>query len=432
MSAHSVNENLTKDGRTITCEWLNTPLFEEDGRFAGILCLAQDVTERLALEEQFRQAQKMEAFGQLAGGVAHDFNNLLTVISGYSELLLETLPADDPNREMIQEILKAGVRAALLTRQLLAFSRKQLVQPQVLDLNAVVASTEKMLGRLIGEDMNLTTVLAHGLDRVKVDPGQVEQVIMNLVVNARDAMPEGGRITIETANVDLDESYAQSQLRVKPGRYVLLAVSDVGCGMSEEVKARIFEPFFTTKEAGMGTGLGLATVFGIVKQSGGHVRVHSKVGHGTTFKIYLPSVTEAVSPNPMEERPATVLTGDETILLVEDEERVRAITRLALQTNGYTVLEAANGVEAIGVAKQYAGPIHLLVSDVVMPQMGGRQLAERLKALHPQMRTLFVSGYTDDAVVRRGVLQAEVAFLQKPFSMDALHRKVRGVLNEVG
>jgi two-component system, cell cycle sensor histidine kinase and response regulator CckA len=430
MSVHSVNENVTKDGRTITCEWLNTPLFEEDGRFAGILCLTQDVTERLALEEQFRQAQKMEAFGQLAGGVAHDFNNLLTVISGYSELLLEILPPADPNREMIQEILNAGVRAALLTRQLLAFSRKQLVQLQVLDLNALVASTEKMLGRLIGEDMNLTTVLAPGLDRVKVDPGQVEQVIMNLVVNARDAMPEGGKIMIETANVDLDESYAHSHVGVKPGRYVLLAVSDAGCGMSEEVKARIFEPFFTTKEVGKGTGLGLATVFGIVKQSGGQVSVHSEVGRGTAFKIYLPSVADVIPATQAESAP--VLTGAETILLVEDEKAVRAMAGLALQTNGYMLVVAADGEEAIRLCEQHPGPIHLLVTDVVMPRMGGRQLAERLTVLHPETRVLFLSGYTDDAVVRHGVLQSQVQFLQKPFTVDALTRKVRAVLDGVG
>jgi two-component system cell cycle sensor histidine kinase/response regulator CckA len=432
MGAHSVNENVTKDGRTITCEWLNTPLFEEDGRFAGILSLAQDVTERLALEEQFRQAQKMEAFGQLAGGVAHDFNNLLTVISGYSEMLLEILPPADPNREMIQEILKAGVRAALLTRQLLVFSRKQLVQLQVLDLNAVVASTEKMLGRLIGEDMNMTTVLAPDLERVKVDPGQVEQVIVNLVVNARDAMPQGGRITIETANVDLDESYAQSHVGVTPGRYVLLAVSDAGCGMSEEVKARIFEPFFTTKEVGKGTGLGLATVFGIVKQSGGHLRVHSETGRGTTFKIYLPSVADVIPAAQAQTESAPVLTGTETILLVEDEKAVRAMAGFALRTNGYTLVEAADGEEAVRLCERHEGPIHLLVTDVVMPRMGGRQLTERLKTLHPEMRVLFVSGYTDDAVVRHGILQAQVQFLQKPFTVDALIRKVRAVLDGPG
>jgi two-component system, cell cycle sensor histidine kinase and response regulator CckA len=278
----------------------------------------------------------------------------------------------------------------------------------------------------------LTTVLPPGLDRVKVDPGQIEQVIMNLVVNARDAMPHGGRITIETANVDLDESYGQSHDQVKPGRYVLLAVSDTGQGMTEEVKAHLFEPFFTTKEVGKGTGLGLATVFGIVKQSGGHVKTYSEIGYGTTFKIYLPSVAEVIPRVKTQAKPAPAATGRETILLVEDEKAVRTMTRLALQASGYTLLEAADGEEAIRVCEQHRGPIHLLVSDVVMPQMGGRQLAERLTALHTKMRVLFASGYTDDAVVRHGVLQAEVAFLQKPFSMDALQRKVRAVLDEVG
>jgi CheY-like chemotaxis protein len=277
--------------------------------------------------------------------------------------------------------------------------------------------------------VNLTAIPAPGLDRVKVDPGQFEQVIMNLVVNARDAMPQGGRITIETANVDLDASYGRSHAEVEPGRYVLLAVSDTGCGMTEEVKARIFEPFFTTKEVGKGTGLGLATVFGIVKQSGGHIWVYSEVGHGATFKIYLPSADEVAPAEQTQEMQTAALFGAETILLVEDDKAVRAMTRLALQTNGYTVLEAGDGGEAICICEQYPEAIHLLVSDVVMPQMGGRQLAEQLTALHPEMRLLFASGYTDDAVVRHGVLQAEVQFLQKPFSIDALHRKVRDVLD---
>jgi PAS domain S-box-containing protein len=415
-----------KDGSTFPVEAnLNFIRLDRDYTIAVV----RDITERTQLENQYRQAQKMEAFGQLAGGVAHDFNNLLTVILGYSDLILDSLPSGDLTRESVQEIHDAGERAALLTRQLLAFSRKQVVEPQVLDLNSVVASTEKMLGRLIGEDVTLTTVLAAGLEQVKADPGQIEQAIMNLVVNARDAMPRGGRITIETANVDLDESYGKSHAEVEPGRYVLLAVSDNGCGMTEEVKARIFEPFFTTKAVGKGTGLGLATVFGIVKQSGGHVRAYSEVGHGTTFKVYLPSIVEMGSAAQAKAGSPPAPSGVETILLVEDEKAVRALTALALQKKGYTLLEAASSEEAISLCEEHLGPIHLLVSDVVMPEMGGRQLAERLTALRPEMRVLFVSGYTDDAVVRHGVLQAEVAFLQKPFTMDALHRKVRAVLD---
>jgi PAS domain S-box-containing protein len=415
-----------KDGSTFPVEAnLNFIRLDRDYTIAVV----RDITERTQLENQYRQAQKMEAFGQLAGGVAHDFNNLLTVILGYSDLILDSLPPGDLSRGSVQEIHDAGERAALLTRQLLAFSRKQVVEPQVLDLNSVVASTEKMLGRLIGEDVTLTTVLAAGLEQVKADPGQIEQAIMNLVVNARDAMPRGGRITIETANVDLDEGYGKSHAEVEPGRYVLLAVSDNGCGMTDAVKQRIFEPFFTTKAVGKGTGLGLATVFGIVKQSGGHVRAYSEVGHGTTFKIYIPSIVEMGSAAQAKAGSPPAPSGVETILLVEDEKAVRALTGLALQKKGYTLLEAANGEEAIRLCEQHLGPIHLLVSDVVMPEMGGRQLAERLTARHPEMRVLFVSGYTDDAVVRHGVLQAEVAFLQKPFTMDALHRKVRAVLD---
>ncbi|MDQ2948682.1 MAG: response regulator, partial [Acidobacteriota bacterium] len=424
--------NYRKDGTPFWNALSVAPVFSNDGKLCHFVGLQTDVTSLKSLEQQLRQAQKMEAFGQLAGGVAHDFNNLLTVILGYSDLILDSLPPDDLSRGSIQEIHDAGERAALLTRQLLAFSRKQVVEPQILDLNSVVAGTERMLGRLIGEDITLTTVLAAGLDQVKADPGQIEQAIMNLVVNARDAMPRGGRITIETANVDLDEGYGKSHAEVESGRYVLLAVSDNGCGMTEEVKARIFEPFFTTKAVGRGTGLGLATVFGIVKQSDGHVRAYSEVGHGTTFKVYLPSIVEMVSAAQAKAGTPPSPSGVETILLVEDEKAVRALTGLALQKKGYTLLEAASGEEAISLCEEHLGPIHLLVSDVVMPDMGGRQLAERLTVLRPEMRVLFVSGYTDDAVVRHGVLQAEVAFLQKPFTMDALHRKVRAVLDGPG
>jgi PAS domain S-box-containing protein len=421
--------NYRKDGAPFWNALSVAPVFDNGGALSHFVGLQTDVTSLKNLEQQLRQAQKMEAFGQLAGGVAHDFNNLLTVILGYSELMLASLPVGDPSREPIQEICNAGERAALLTRQLLAFSRKQVVEPQVLDLNSVVAGMEKMLKRLIGEDVELTAVPAPGLATVKADPGQVEQVLLNLAVNARDAMPQGGKITIETANVDLDEGYGQSHAEVVPGRYVLLAVSDTGCGMTEQVKAHIFEPFFTTKEVGKGTGLGLATVFGIVKQSGGHVRVYSEAGHGTTIKVYLPSVAEAVPAVQSIVEPEPARSAGQTILLVEDEKAVRAMTALALRSKGYTLLEAANGEEAVLLGEQHTGPIHLLMSDVVMPRMGGRQLAERLTSQHPEMRVLFVSGYTDDAVVRHGVLRAEVAFLQKPFTMDALHRKVQKILD---
>ena len=391
-----------------------------------------DVTERKALEEQFRQSQKMEAFGQLAGGVAHDFNNLLTIISGYSEMVLDSLPPDAPDRGLVQEIHTAGARAALLTGQLLAFSRRQVVRPRVLDLNGVVAGTEKMLGRLIGEDVTLVTLPAPGLDRVKADPGQIEQIILNLVVNARDAMPRGGRITIETANADLAGGHGPPPAGAGRGRYAVLAVSDTGCGMSAEVQARIFEPYYTTKAVGKGTGLGLATVFGIVQQCGGHIGVCSRVGRGTTFTIHLPAAEEVAPPGRAEAAPGAAPPGTETILLVEDEPAVRAMTRRSLRSNGYTLLEAGDGGHAVRLCERHPGPIHLLVSDVVMPGMGGRQLADRLTALRPDMRVLFVSGYTDDAVVRHGVLQSEVAFLQKPFSPDALRQKVRDVLDGAG
>jgi PAS domain S-box-containing protein len=404
-------------------------IMDASGNRLGAVVVLHDVTERNLLERQLRQSQRMDAFGQLAGGIAHDFNNLLTLISGYSELVLTSLPAGDRNRDPIWQIHQAGERAALLTRQLLTFSRKQVVQPQVLDLNAVVASTEKMLGRLIGEDIALKAVVANGLSPVKADPGQIEQVIMNLVVNARDAMPQGGSITIETANIDLDASYSKTHTEVKPGHYVMLAVSDTGCGMTEEIMKHAFEPFFTTKEVGQGTGIGLATVFGIVKQSGGHIWLYSEVGHGTTFKIYLPAVEDKAASTRLSAIPAPALNGSETILIVEDEEAVRRLTRVGLVTYGYTVLEATDVQHAITICKDRPGIIHLLISDVVMPGMGGRQLAKLITDLRPNMRVLFVSGYTDDAVVRHGVLEADVAFLQKPFSMEKLCRRVRTLLD---
>jgi PAS domain S-box-containing protein len=420
-----------------TSEWMVLRFPFDDGsgqRYLGGVAI--DITERRRMEEalrkteeQYRQAQKMEAVGQLAGGVAHDFNNLLTIISGYSDLLLGRLPANDPMRELINQIKGAGDRAASLTRQLLAFSRKQVLEPKVLDLNAVVADTEKMLGRLIGEDIHLTAVLDEALRPVKVDPGQIEQVIINLVVNARDAMPQGGQLTIETRNVELDDVYAQAHPEVKPGRYSMVAVSDTGCGMTPEVKARVFEPFFTTKGPGKGTGLGLATVYGIVNQSGGYIYVYSELGRGTSFKVYLPAVEDATLTGKSSSGLSTMPHGTETILLVEDEDGVRALTRHVLQTCGYTVLEASGGRQAVRLCEEHQGPVHLLVSDVVMPDLGGRQLSEHLTALRPNMRVLFLSGYTDDAVVRHGILQAETAFLQKPYTPAGLALKVRKVLD---
>jgi two-component system, cell cycle sensor histidine kinase and response regulator CckA len=387
-----------------------------------------DITERKLLEEQLRQAQKLEAVGQLAGGIAHDFNNLLTAINGYSQLTLMGLQPADPLRGNMEEIRKAGDRAAALTRQLLAFSRKQVLQPKVLDLNSAVSEIGKMLRRLIGEDIQLCTVLASDLGRIKSDPGQIEQILMNLAVNARDAMPQGGKLTLETQNVFVDESYLSQHIAVIPGSYVMLAVSDNGLGMDKQTQAHIFEPFFTTKELGKGTGLGLSTVYGIVKQSGGNIWVYSEIGQGTTFKIYLPRVDEEAQAY----RPGTevqeALEGRETILLAEDEEIVRSLMRDVLKGYGYDVLEAANGSAALILCERHPGPIHLMITDVVMPEMSGRELTEHLAGTHPEMKVLFMSGYTDDTIVRHGILESDIAFLQKPFTPQALAHRVREVL----
>ncbi|MDY3562233.1 PAS domain S-box protein [Gemmata sp. JC673] len=552
LAAHSVNENVRKDGRVITCAWYNTPLLGADGQYAGMLCLGQDVTARVAaeealrqrdraihavtqgiiitdaqrpdhpivfvspgferltgysaaealgrncrflqgqdtdpaavgrvrdalrdertctvellnyrkdgtafwnelslspvrdggdrvtqyvgvqtdvtqrraLEDQFRQAQKMEAVGQLAGGVAHDFNNLLTVINGFSELALRQLPPDDPCQALVTEIRDAGERATRLTRKLLTFSRKEVVEPVVLDLNAVTDGTRGMLRWLLGEGVRLVVQLDPKLDRVRADAGHIEQVILNLAVNARDAMPNGGTLTVGTSNVTSDGPDGPGH--VPAGRYVRLAVADTGVGMTAEVQAKIFEPFFTTKGVGQGTGLGLSTVYGIVQQTGGHIRVASAPGRGAAFEVYFPSVGRV----PADAQPAHAAepggpTGRGTVLVVEDDDRVRRLARIALQRFGYTVLDAPNAEEALRVCERPDPPIDLLLTDVVMPEMGGRELAEVVARLRPGIKVLYVSGYADDAVVRHGVLRAEVAFLQKPFTPAALAEKVRSVL----
>ncbi len=385
---------------------------------------------RAELEQQFRQSQKMEAIGRLAGGIAHDFNNLLTAIMGYASMALDTLPADHPAIGDMQGIQKTAQRAANLTRQLLAFARRQIIEPRLLNLNDLILNLDKMLSRLIGEDIKLRLVLAPDLLPVKADSGQLEQVLLNLAVNARDAMPNGGELIIETTNVNLDHDYARRHADVSPGEYVLLAVSDTGVGMTEEVKSRLFEPFFTTKEVGKGTGLGLATCFGIVKQNGGHIRAYSELGEGTTFKVYLPQAEGVASPISKPE-PIDILTqGTETILLAEDEAAVRDLAVRVLRQQGYTVLAAADGQDALRLAQsQPKKEIHLLVTDMVMPHLGGAELANRLKEIRPKLRVLFMSGYTDSTIIRYGLPQTGAAFLQKPFSPQRLVHKVREMLD---
>ncbi|QEL16828.1 PAS domain S-box protein [Limnoglobus roseus] len=421
--------NYRKDGTPFWNELSVAPVRNAAGDLMHFVGVQSDVTHRRKLEEQFRQAQKLDAFGQLAGGVAHDFNNLLTIINGYSEVLLQKLPAGDSSRELVAEIHKAGERSAGLTRQLLAFSRKQVLAPRILNLNEVVAETDKMLRRMIGEDVRLTTTLESAPWAVRADAGLIEQVLLNLAVNARDAMPMGGRLTIETQNIELNESYTRTHADARAGPHVLLSMTDTGTGMSPDVQERIFEPFFTTKDPGKGTGLGLATVFGIVKQSGGHVAVYSEVGVGTSFKVYLPRVEPRSDVREAPTRIVPPPRGTETILLAEDEAGVRGLTSYILAGCGYTVFEAADGTAAVQIADGHRGPIHLLVTDVVMPGAGGRSVSEQVAKRHPGVRVLFTSGYTDDAVIRHGVLREGVNFLQKPFSPTALAFKVREVLD---
>jgi PAS domain S-box-containing protein len=428
LHAHHENTILTRSGEARMIAWHNTVLRDDAGRPTGSLSVGEDITEHAKLEEQYHQAQKMEAVGRLAGGVAHDFNNLLTVIISYAEMLRDSLPPGDARHSDLEPISQAAVAAAGLTRQLLAFSRQQVIQPRPVAVEEVVKQSEKLLRRVIGEDIRLSTVLSPTASVINIDPGQLEQVIMNLAVNARDAMPRGGQLTIETQVMDLDDEYVKSHWPAKPGRFAMVAMSDTGIGMDAATQARIFEPFFTTKEAGEGTGLGLATVYGIVKQSGGFIWVYSEPMRGTTFKLYFPCVEQAASalvqPVPME-----VQGGSETVLLCEDAAAVRAVSRTILERYGYLVLEAPSGQAALDLAAKRSGPIDLLVTDVVMPEMSGKQLADGFTALRPQSHVLFMSGYTDDAIVRHGVLQAGIAYLQKPFSPEGLARKVREVLD---
>jgi PAS domain S-box-containing protein len=418
-----------RDGSVIFVRESARAFRADDGRVLYYDGIVEDVTEPRRLEEQLRQAQKMEAVGRLASGVAHDFNNLLTIIIGYSDLLLERVSARDGMRPPVEEIKKAADRAASVTRQLLAFSRKQVLQPHILDLNSLLTNVDKMLRRMIGKNIELVTPLPSGLGRVNADPGQIEQVIMNLAANARDAMPQGGQLTLEAANVELDSSYVSSHGSVSPGHYVMIAMSDTGIGMDAETQACIFQPFFTAKQQSKGMGLGLATVYGIVRQSEGHIWVYSEPGKGTTFKVYLPRIDQAVEVIAPTYVPVDEPTrGSETILLAEDEEAVCSLVRGVLESRGYDVLKTKGANEALEIGERHKEHIHLLLTDVVMPQMSGMELAEHLAPLHPETKVLYMSGYTDNAVVHLGLLDPGTIFLQKPFTPDALARKVREVL----
>jgi PAS domain S-box-containing protein len=420
-----------KFGKAFPALLTTSPILDDQGRLLGIVRVSIDLSERRNLEEQFRQSQKMDAVGRLAGGIAHDFNNLLTVIRLNTEIIMEGFDPTDPRSEDVKQIRAAAERASSLTRQLLAFSRKQILQPRVLDLNSVVSSVEPMLRRLIGEDIAIhSSCAARGY--IVADPGQLEQILVNLVVNARDAMPQGGTISVETGNVELDETYTSEHAPVIPGRYVMLAVGDNGIGMSRDIREHAFDPFFTTKEAGKGTGLGLATVYGIVKQSGGYVWIYSEPGLGTTLKLYFPEVSSATAFKAEEYKPMPKegTRASETILLVEDEEAVRGLTSRILEKQGYRVIAAQHGKEAMDIATKEEGKIDLVLTDIVMPGMNGRGLVERLAGIRPRIKSLYMSGYTDDDIVRRGFVEPSKSFLQKPFTSEALLRTVRKVLDE--
>ncbi len=421
-----------KSGKPFPALLTTAPILDEKGTVLGFVRVSIDLTERRNLEEQFRQSQKMDAVGRLAGGIAHDFNNLLTVIRLNTEIIMDGFDPTDPRSEDVKQIRSAAERASSLTRQLLAFSRKQILQPRVLDLNSVVANVEPMLRRLIGEDITITSACgARGY--VVADPGQVEQVLVNLVVNARDAMPTGGRISIETRNATLDDHYTSEHAPVVSGRYVMLAVGDNGVGMSRDTREHAFDPFFTTKDPGKGTGLGLATVYGIVKQSGGYVWVYSEPGQGTTLKLYFPEVSSATAFGNAGENTAVAKVarrGSETILLVEDEEAVRGLTCRILEKQGYRVIPAQHGRDAMEIAIKEEGRIDLVLTDVVMPGMNGRGLVERLTGIRPTIKSLYMSGYTDDDIIRRGFIEPSKSFLQKPFTSDGLLQTVRKVLDE--
>jgi two-component system cell cycle sensor histidine kinase/response regulator CckA len=403
-------------------------LTDKDGnkQIVGVL---RDITEYKRLESQFLQAQKMEAIGILAGGVAHDFNNLLTVINGYAELLGNSLSSDKSRLRELEQIRMAGQRAASLVSQLLAFSRKQIFHSKMVNLNDILDETSKMLRRLIGEDIELAVITHPGLGSVYADPGQIQQIIMNLAVNARDAMPQGGKLTIETAHVNIDAEYVRRHPMVEKGTYIMLAISDNGTGMDAETQTHLFEPFYTTKETGKGTGLGLSTVYGIVKQSNGYVWVYSEPGTGTTFKIYFPRAEGEVAKLADEGKSELGLSGVETVLIAEDEPSVRTLTVRILLARGYKILEASNGREALDIAREYDGDIHLVITDVVMPGMGGSELVAQLEMVRPGIKALFVSGYTDNAIVHHGILDSNVAFLQKPFTVESLACKVREVID---
>jgi PAS domain S-box-containing protein len=416
-----------KDGSVITVRLSGRAATELDEADQALEIIAEDITERRALEDQFRQAQKMEAVGRLAGGVAHDFNNLLMVVSGYTEVLMEALDENDPLLVKVQAIQQAADRATTLTRQLLAFSRKQLLELKVVDVNSIVADMERLLRPLIGENIDLTTKLTPNVGHTRADAGQLEQVIMNLVVNAKDAMPDGGRILIQTSEADPDTARREHSL-IEPGTYILLSVSDTGAGMDRETQSRIFEPFFTTKEKGKGTGLGLSTVYGIVKQGGGYIFAQSEPGCGTTFRIYLPRVADPADSPRVDKHAQAAAGGSETVLLVEDEESVRELVRETLKTRGYTVIEASDGIAGMRVSEEYQGNIEILITDVVMPGMSGRELAKRVAAARPNIRVLYLSGYTEDAIIHEGALEPGTGFLQKPFTLQVLARKVREVL----